>query len=386
MDMDAADVSLAEEVLVGQHRPLVHPRLLCVGVALQVGVLILERVQGDHLTEAAVLPLGGRGAVVLNEERVLVHALRPDHLHEALVHEHILAPVAVTGADVPEVLLALVDVVDPLLHSVCGEHLDGAVQAELAVVEVDAFRGLLVLPDNRAQARGEEDGVWIDLHRPLVRQEPLVFVEPLPHLDEDIRVQRCPELSTQFALEVHVDNNGVHAGRHLHRTVAVELVLVTVEDPRAELVLRAEEAGLVVAGVRAEEREAVQRLPLGRPVELQSPALHDARHEVPVRDLREELPGCVALQGARVGELAAVPRVPVAPCPGLALGFPPAGSAAVSRVLDVGQDEEGIAGVAGVLVEATSVALVWLQHSGLDTAVIGQRNRGGVFHGSLGAC
>ena len=41
--------------------------------------------------------------------------------------------------------------------------LDGAVQAELAVVEVDAFRGLLVLPDNRAQARGEEDGVWIDL-------------------------------------------------------------------------------------------------------------------------------------------------------------------------------------------------------------------------------
>ena len=96
----------------------------------------------------------------------------------------------------------------------------------------------------------------------------------------------------------------------LHRTVAVQLVLVTVEDPGAELVLRAEEAGLVVAGVRAEEREAVQRLPLGRPVELQSPALHDARHEVSVRDLREELPGRVALQGARVGELAAVSRVP----------------------------------------------------------------------------
>ena len=32
------------------------------------------------LAEAAVLPLGGRGAVVLDEERVLVHALRPDHL------------------------------------------------------------------------------------------------------------------------------------------------------------------------------------------------------------------------------------------------------------------------------------------------------------------
>ena len=46
----------------------------------------------------------------------------------------VLAPVAVTGADVPEVLLALVDVVDPLLHSVCGEHLP-ACRREAAAFE-----------------------------------------------------------------------------------------------------------------------------------------------------------------------------------------------------------------------------------------------------------
>eukprot|EP00406_Dinophysis_acuminata_P011380 CAMPEP_0179217006 /NCGR_PEP_ID=MMETSP0797-20121207/3686_1 /TAXON_ID=47934 /ORGANISM="Dinophysis acuminata, Strain DAEP01" /LENGTH=167 /DNA_ID=CAMNT_0020923211 /DNA_START=238 /DNA_END=738 /DNA_ORIENTATION=- len=125
----------------------------------------LEGVEGGDGGVPAGEPVRGRVAVVLLEQEVVEVALHVQHLEQALVYEHVLAPAAVPRARLHEVLLAPRHARPPRLHRLPGEDLERPVQAALAVVQVHPGWPLLVAEQGGPQPVREEDAVRVDLHR-----------------------------------------------------------------------------------------------------------------------------------------------------------------------------------------------------------------------------
>mmetsp|Transcript_64448 Transcript_64448/g.185228 ORF Transcript_64448/g.185228 Transcript_64448/m.185228 type:complete len:255 (-) Transcript_64448:502-1266(-) len=144
----------------------------------------------------------------------------------------------------------------PHLHGSAGEHLQRAVQAQLAVVEVDSALALVAVSfQEPPQPRWEEDAVRIDLHRPRVRLEDPILNHLGPDLDEDVSVQRRAELPAVVALQAHVHLLRPQARRHLDGAIAVNSRAVASEDGLPLRELHGEEDRLVAEWLHQGEAE-----------------------------------------------------------------------------------------------------------------------------------
>mmetsp|Transcript_5166 Transcript_5166/g.13639 ORF Transcript_5166/g.13639 Transcript_5166/m.13639 type:complete len:206 (-) Transcript_5166:439-1056(-) len=142
--------------------------------------------------------------MVLHQQLPLVFALHVQVL-QALVHPYILAPLAVALAHLLEVGCALISGSLEGANRVSREDLDGAVHAELAVVEVDPVGRLHVMCENGSQAGWEEHSIRIHFNCPLVNSPPCPAEHRIPDLQEDVQVQCSAKLASCFAFQVHVD-------------------------------------------------------------------------------------------------------------------------------------------------------------------------------------
>mmetsp|Transcript_81870 Transcript_81870/g.171266 ORF Transcript_81870/g.171266 Transcript_81870/m.171266 type:complete len:513 (+) Transcript_81870:97-1635(+) len=221
-----------------------------VGHAVLVGLHGLERmVAHDVVALAAPVPGIALAVALAHEVRVEGAGLDIQDLAEALINEHVLSPLAEVlfghallwcGA-VPASLVVLFQGVD----SPAAENLDRAVHAVLAVVDV---AGILVLVQQGAQPVGEEDGVGVDLHNPIVLLVVGDVDDLLPHCDEDPRVEGGHGVTTIAALEGAVDDVGGHAICDVNGLVAEDGALVAAEDAGFVLVLPLQHAFLVASG------------------------------------------------------------------------------------------------------------------------------------------
>mmetsp|Transcript_115547 Transcript_115547/g.323037 ORF Transcript_115547/g.323037 Transcript_115547/m.323037 type:complete len:247 (-) Transcript_115547:203-943(-) len=196
--------------------------------------------------------------MVLVELPVVVDAVHVELPLHALVDEHVLAPAAGAGTQLPEVLDTLAGAGRPCLHGVSREDLQRPMHPELAVVQVHAGLPFSVVLDNVADPGRQEHGIRVDLHRPIVVQEAALFYDLGPDRQEDARVKRRAELASHAAMQGAVDDAGKDPGDELHPPVAEHPVLVTLEDAGLLLELHCDQALLVA--LRLDEREAVQGL------------------------------------------------------------------------------------------------------------------------------
>mmetsp|Transcript_103998 Transcript_103998/g.289765 ORF Transcript_103998/g.289765 Transcript_103998/m.289765 type:complete len:442 (+) Transcript_103998:227-1552(+) len=231
---------------IPHHVPwLSPPHLGGLCVAMPPALHGLEGVEARLLGEARGPQLDGGGALVagplgLQQQVEGVHAANVD-LAEAARQEDVLLPVFLRDA------AAVVPCVVVDAQGVAVEDLDRPVQAELAVVQdhgvVHHASGLPAL-QHGLEAVGEEDGVRVDLHDPVVPPGPGVFDEPVPVAAEDWRVQSrvvlAPDMSCQrpvhdVTLDVLLPLGAVL--QH-HAPVAVDGPLVAGEDPDLHVLRR----------------------------------------------------------------------------------------------------------------------------------------------------
>mmetsp|Transcript_82376 Transcript_82376/g.233606 ORF Transcript_82376/g.233606 Transcript_82376/m.233606 type:complete len:250 (+) Transcript_82376:65-814(+) len=226
--------------------------------ALGVAVHRFKWVESDNRRVRARHPVRRGLAVVLQEQQPLELALGLQDLHHALVYEHVLAPLARARAQGREVLDALLVPSEPRLHGQAGEHLEGPVHAELAVVQVHPvwvyFIGILV--QNFTQSPREKHAVWVNLYRPIIALGCAIHDDPRPHCHENVEVQCSLELTAIRALEVAIDDDRSDVGGQLNHLVAVDRVFVAGEEAGVLLVLHPDEAGLVAR--RQHQGEAEQ--------------------------------------------------------------------------------------------------------------------------------
>mmetsp|Transcript_70891 Transcript_70891/g.200085 ORF Transcript_70891/g.200085 Transcript_70891/m.200085 type:complete len:213 (+) Transcript_70891:161-799(+) len=89
-----------------------------------------------------------------------------------------------------------------------------AVVDVLAVLQVDAVRRHRLLAQPLAEPRGQEHGVRVDLHGPVLARPDVLFSDLLPHRYEDVCVDPRPGLLPLLVVEVIVLVLDLH-GKHL---------------------------------------------------------------------------------------------------------------------------------------------------------------------------
>mmetsp|Transcript_31242 Transcript_31242/g.92999 ORF Transcript_31242/g.92999 Transcript_31242/m.92999 type:complete len:236 (-) Transcript_31242:875-1582(-) len=213
-----------------------------------VALLRLERVVCGSSRVLARIPSGWRIAMVLQEQPVLILAMSQEDPLQTQIDEHVLAPLALAGAELDEVLHAVVRATAEGLHGVAGEHLDRPVHAELAIIQIGSSVALVVSLQQSAQPRRDEDGIRVGFHRPVVEKEPAVLDYLGPDCQEHVCVQHGAKLSTPLDEEVAEDGTGHDGGGHLEGRVAVGGVLVAAEDTGVVPVLQSEQGPLVAEG------------------------------------------------------------------------------------------------------------------------------------------
>merc|ERR1719237_1228191 len=103
--------------------------------ALSPALHRLERMEAsDGNTALAGVPTWRWVAMFLLEQPPIVVPLHTQHLAQALVHEHVLTPVAWPRAELCEVHLAALHASHPSLHRLSREDLQWPMQAHPAVV------------------------------------------------------------------------------------------------------------------------------------------------------------------------------------------------------------------------------------------------------------
>mmetsp|Transcript_99995 Transcript_99995/g.322405 ORF Transcript_99995/g.322405 Transcript_99995/m.322405 type:complete len:212 (-) Transcript_99995:1031-1666(-) len=130
------------------------------------------------------------------------------------------------------------------LQSLHVEDLDGPVETQLAVLQPHrsaraALRRPAVL-HHLLEAVGEEDGVWVDLHDPVVPPGFRVRYDALPVTAEDRRVQCRVELTAYLRLETAVHDVAVGwliPVLQQHLLTAVDSPVVASENANAVTVL-----------------------------------------------------------------------------------------------------------------------------------------------------
>mmetsp|Transcript_18337 Transcript_18337/g.52398 ORF Transcript_18337/g.52398 Transcript_18337/m.52398 type:complete len:590 (+) Transcript_18337:278-2047(+) len=194
--------------------------------------------------------------MVLHQQAVVVVPPDSEHLPQALVDEEVLAPEAIAAAQLPEVVVARLPALPPRGDRVAGEDLDGAMQAILAVVEVNPLLRLHVHGHGAPQAGCEKDSIGIHLHAPVVDQVHLVGDKAIPQGHEDRQVEGRAELAALLALQIAVDRSGRQSVREGDRGVAVHGVALALEQAHLVSVLHNEE--LLLVALRDHEGEAEQ--------------------------------------------------------------------------------------------------------------------------------
>mmetsp|Transcript_139400 Transcript_139400/g.445837 ORF Transcript_139400/g.445837 Transcript_139400/m.445837 type:complete len:322 (+) Transcript_139400:369-1334(+) len=122
-------------------------------------------------------------------------------------------------------------------------------QAELAIVQIDAMRTLIAVPlEHHPQAGGEKDTVGVDLHGPAVLRVNAISDDLPPDGYENVRVQRRLELTAKLALQVHIDEIRDQARGHLQRDIAENGRLVAREERGLFCMEHRQEHGLVPKG------------------------------------------------------------------------------------------------------------------------------------------
>mmetsp|Transcript_11684 Transcript_11684/g.35252 ORF Transcript_11684/g.35252 Transcript_11684/m.35252 type:complete len:243 (+) Transcript_11684:125-853(+) len=220
----------------------------------------LERVEGHRLPVAAGVPALGRVAVRLQQYVVDVYTPHMQDSLEALVQEHVLAPKAIPGAELPEVGHALVHPFVPDGHSVAGQNLERPVHPQLAIVDV---HGLLLGPPRQrdqspSKAVGEEHRVGIDLDRPVPPGIDLVVNNLSPDVHEDVIVQGRLEFAAIVAFQALPGDDRRDARRHLRLLAAVYRGVLTAKNTGIHCMRIAKQVSLVTPGhhdCKAEEAD-----------------------------------------------------------------------------------------------------------------------------------
>mmetsp|Transcript_114626 Transcript_114626/g.370581 ORF Transcript_114626/g.370581 Transcript_114626/m.370581 type:complete len:296 (-) Transcript_114626:481-1368(-) len=229
-----------------------------VGHAILVRVNGLERMVADHVIALVTpIPSVAIAMALAHQSSIRRHRFNLQYLAEALVHEHVLAPLSevhlgdasLRGLAIPTQLVVLREGVD----GAGAEELDGAMHAIPAIVDVAST---LVLDQELAQPVREKDGVRVDLDDPI-----MLLVVPNgdqlpPHLDEDPSVQCRHGVASVAALECAVDDLGDHRRGNPDVRVAVDGGLVAAEDAGLVVVLPLQQALLVAFGDH--QGEAIQ--------------------------------------------------------------------------------------------------------------------------------
>mmetsp|Transcript_69194 Transcript_69194/g.195342 ORF Transcript_69194/g.195342 Transcript_69194/m.195342 type:complete len:296 (-) Transcript_69194:82-969(-) len=230
-----------------------------IGHAILVRVNGLERMVADHVIALVTpIPSVAIAMALAHQSSIRRHRLNLQDLAEALVHEHVLAPLSevhlgdasLRGLAIPAQLVVLREGVD----GAGAEELDGAMHAIPAIVDVART---LVLDQELAQPVREKDGVRVDLDDPI-----MLLVVPdgdqlPPHLDEDPSVQCRHGVASVAALECAVHDLGDHRRGNPDVRVAVDGGLVATEDAGLVVVLPLQQALLVAFGHH--QGEAIQR-------------------------------------------------------------------------------------------------------------------------------
>mmetsp|Transcript_73843 Transcript_73843/g.228109 ORF Transcript_73843/g.228109 Transcript_73843/m.228109 type:complete len:368 (-) Transcript_73843:756-1859(-) len=225
----------------------------------------LEGVEGHDALVAAGLPSLGRVAVSLKQHVVEVDALDVQDSLEALVQKHVLAPEAVPGAELPEVGHATVHAPMPAQHGAPRQHLEWPMHPQLAIVDVHRLlsRGVLQRRQPPAKPVGEEDGVRVDLDRPVPLREDAVADDLSPDVHEDVVVQRRLELAAVLALEAVPSDYGLYSRGDLYGVAAVHGAVLATKDPGGHGVRLAQQLALVAPGHHDSKAEEADTVALG---------------------------------------------------------------------------------------------------------------------------
>eukprot|EP00406_Dinophysis_acuminata_P082660 CAMPEP_0179248492 /NCGR_PEP_ID=MMETSP0797-20121207/20153_1 /TAXON_ID=47934 /ORGANISM="Dinophysis acuminata, Strain DAEP01" /LENGTH=575 /DNA_ID=CAMNT_0020956145 /DNA_START=133 /DNA_END=1857 /DNA_ORIENTATION=+ len=241
----------------------------------------LERVVGGGAP-----PARGRVRGVperLREQAVVVQPLDLEHA-QALPQEDVLAglvPLPMEG------LLAEADAPGEGLHGDPRDHFDGPVQAAalrprhlpagavalVAVVEVQRPAAARDAQDVCPEELRQEDGVGVDLDRPVIPQVLLLAEDRVPDVEEDPRVEGLVAAAPEGAPEGPLDDGDVDPEA---RRVAEDLVGVAGEDASLAVQLQTHKRHLAAVRehhLKAEERGRGRRAPaeqLARPLRLEA--------------------------------------------------------------------------------------------------------------------
>mmetsp|Transcript_60730 Transcript_60730/g.170150 ORF Transcript_60730/g.170150 Transcript_60730/m.170150 type:complete len:498 (-) Transcript_60730:140-1633(-) len=228
--------------------------------AVHVALHALEGVEG-HLWRETRRPVridGGRALLArvgALEEDVVGVDLPDAEVLEAASEVPILLPVL---RRLPDLALAVALGVGPERR--LRDHFDGAVHADVAVVDEEALLGGLAaqqaLPaqEQRLQADRDEDGVGVELDDPVRSLRLLIGDDLVPEPHEDPRVEHRVELPAGLPRHAAVDKLGAHHGQlpplgEEHGLVAVDGEVVARKHPDLPVrVLRAEEPHLIAEG------------------------------------------------------------------------------------------------------------------------------------------
>jgi len=129
-------------------------------------------------------------------------------VHAALC-EQVLTPWLVAcdllAALVIQSLLAIIEVGHVCGCGIVAENFKAAKEAEIdkfAILKVDTVRGHLDLAQPVTEPRGQENGINIDLHGPILVVPLSSFLDHFPGRDENVRVDPCPGLFPLGKVEI----------------------------------------------------------------------------------------------------------------------------------------------------------------------------------------
>mmetsp|Transcript_30270 Transcript_30270/g.68755 ORF Transcript_30270/g.68755 Transcript_30270/m.68755 type:complete len:236 (-) Transcript_30270:322-1029(-) len=199
-----------------------------------------------------------RRIAVRLEEEVPILASENTKLLHAFVNVKILAPEAKVQPARP--LYALLPSRAVGVHSRPREDLNRSVQAEAvalcAVHDVHAPGWIVEAEQRSAGSAGEEHGVRIQLHRPVMVPILSLLQNFFPYVDENPGVQACHEGAAHVARRVHVDRRGGDAWSDVLALVREDRARVARVHPHLVFVLQ---LGELLLPRRDDESKAVHR-------------------------------------------------------------------------------------------------------------------------------
>mmetsp|Transcript_30972 Transcript_30972/g.88801 ORF Transcript_30972/g.88801 Transcript_30972/m.88801 type:complete len:221 (+) Transcript_30972:204-866(+) len=153
-----------------------------------------------------------------------------------------------------------------VLHGVAGERLDRPSHLVAGVLHVrgttDSTTQRASAPEQLAHPPGQENSIWVELQGPVAIAIKTILEDPVPDLDEDVRIERCEIRAAPRHGHAALDDGDLRAGPRppgrpeacaeelLGGHVAEDHVLVTAEDAHTCQELLSHEHGLVAARLR----------------------------------------------------------------------------------------------------------------------------------------